>query len=99
MGVSELNGVVEDDSVGVVDDLGFVAELDRFAQPPFADRASIDIMQADQPARRLGHRPGQAAACLRHYPLGAPHHGVEVIDRLRQPAFTAPRLARDPAED
>jgi hypothetical protein len=39
-GVPDLDGVVEDDSVGIVDDLCFVAELDGLAQPPFTDRAS-----------------------------------------------------------
>ena len=37
--VPHLNGVVEDDPVGVVDDLGFEAKLDRLAQTSFADRA------------------------------------------------------------
>jgi hypothetical protein len=46
-GVSELDGVVEDDPVGVVDDLRLVAELDR----------GVDIMQADQPAGDSGITP------------------------------------------
>ena len=36
--VSDLDVVVEDDTVGVVDELGFVAELDRLAEAPLADR-------------------------------------------------------------
>lgn len=55
--VSDLDAVVEDDSVGVVDDLGFIAELDRFAQPSFADRTSVDIVQADHPVRRASPLP------------------------------------------
>jgi hypothetical protein len=35
-GVPDLDVVVEDDPVGVVDDLGFVAEFDGFAQASFA---------------------------------------------------------------
>jgi hypothetical protein len=57
-GFPKLDVVVEDDPVGVVDDLGFVAELHGLAQPSLADRASIDIVQADQPASRFGHHPG-----------------------------------------
>jgi hypothetical protein len=55
--VADLDGVVEDDPVGVVDDLGFVAELDRLAQAAFADRAGIDIVQADQPGADSGITP------------------------------------------
>src|SRR5215469_495869 len=47
--VSEFDGVVEDHSVGVIDDLRLIAELHRFAQPTLADWAGIDIMQADHP--------------------------------------------------
>src|SRR3979490_114392 len=36
-GVSDLDVVVEDDSVGVVDDLGFVAKLDGLAQAPLPE--------------------------------------------------------------
>ena len=48
--VSHLDAVVEDYPVDVLDDLGFVAELDRLTQASFADRAGLDIVQADQPA-------------------------------------------------
>ena len=75
-GVADLDVVVEDDAVGVVDDLCFVAEFDRLAQASFADRAGIDIVQADQPAGRFGHHPGQAATGLCHNAFGASHHGV-----------------------
>jgi len=88
--VSELDGVVEDDPVRVVDDLGFVAKLDRLAQLSFAYRTSIDILQANQPVRRFGHYPGQAAAGLRHDFLRTHHHGAQVVDRLGQSASTDP---------
>ena len=55
--ISDLNVVVEDDPVGVVGELGFIAELHRLAKSTFADRARVGIVQADQPARRLGHHP------------------------------------------
>ena len=56
LGVSDLDGVIEDDFVGVVDDLSFLA----------ADRPGVGIMQADQRGGRLGHHP---AGC-RPVPLG-----------------------------
>jgi hypothetical protein len=53
--------VVEHDPVGVVQDLSFVAELDRSAQPPLADRPGVRVVQADQPARPIpaSHRPAE----------------------------------------
>jgi hypothetical protein len=39
--VAELNVVIKDDTVLVVDDLGFVARLDMLAEPTFADRSSV----------------------------------------------------------
>jgi len=39
--VAELNVVIKDDTVLVVDDLGFVAGLDMLAKPTFADRSSV----------------------------------------------------------
>ena len=90
-GVPDLDGVVEDDPVGVIDDLGFVAELDRFTQTSFAQRSGVDIVQADQPARRLRHHPGQAATGLRHNAFGASDDGAQVVDRAVQPAFALPR--------
>ena len=92
--VPDLDVVVEDDAVGVVDDLGFVAELDRLAEASFADRAGIDIVQADQPAGRFGHHPGQAATGLRDDAFGASHDGVQVVDRPAQPAFALPAWHR-----
>ena len=89
-GVPDLNGVIEDDPVGVIDDLGFVAELDRCAQTSLADRAGIDIVQADQPARRLRHHPGQAATSLGHNTFGASDEGVQTVDRPAQLAFALP---------
>ena len=89
-GVSDHHGVIEDDSVNIVDDLCLVAELDGLAQPSLANRARIGIMQADHSTGRLRHHPGQSTPRLRHHLPGATHHGVEVVDRLGQPASARP---------
>ena len=47
-GVTDLDSVIEDDAVGVVEDLGLVTELDRLAEPALADRAGIGVVQADR---------------------------------------------------
>jgi hypothetical protein len=47
-GVTDLDSVIEDDVVGVVEDLGVVTELDRLAEPALADRAGIGVVQADR---------------------------------------------------
>jgi Group II intron, maturase-specific domain len=48
---ADLDGVVQDDAVGVVHHLGLVAELHRLAQPALTDRPGVGIVQADQPTR------------------------------------------------
>jgi hypothetical protein len=61
MGVSELDVMVEDDTVGVVNDLGLVAELDRLASRPLRiGRASTSCRLTNRlpesgitPAKRL----------------------------------------------
>ena len=40
-----MHRVVEDDPVGVLDDLGPVTELDGFAEAALADRAGVGLMQ------------------------------------------------------
>ena len=75
-GVADLDVVIEDHPVGVVDDLGFVAELDGLAQTSLADRTGIDVVQAHHPGRRLGHHPGQAATGLGHNAFGGSHDGL-----------------------
>jgi len=52
-GVALLDAVVEHDPVVIVDDLGFVAEFDRPAQPALGDRAGIGVVQADPPRRPI----------------------------------------------
>src|SRR3954451_21056560 len=88
--VSGLDSVVEDDAVGVVDDLGFVPELLRLAQPSFTYRAGIGVVQAHHTGGRVGHHPGQSAASLYHHPPSALQHRVEVVDRLGQPTSASP---------
>jgi hypothetical protein len=78
--------VVEDDPVGVVDDLSFVAELDRLTQSALADRPGIDIVKTDQAIGRIRHHPGQSAAGLPHDLLGALQQGAQIIDRSAQPS-------------
>ena len=68
-GVTELDGVVKDDPVSIVDDLGFIPELHGLAEPSLADRTGIDVMETDHPAGRIGHHPGQPAAGLGHHAL------------------------------
>jgi hypothetical protein len=50
----------EHDPVGVVEDLGLVAELDRLADAAFDDRAGVGVVQADQPAGPVRHPAGKA---------------------------------------
>ena len=53
------DGVVEDDAIVVVADLGLVPELDRAVDAALADRPGIGIMQADQAGRAVGDLPAQ----------------------------------------
>jgi len=56
-----LDGVVQNDAIVVVGDLGFVPELDRAVNAALADRPGVSIVQADQPrraVRRLPSKPG-----------------------------------------
>ena len=87
--VTDLDGVVEDDSVSVVDDLGLVAKLHRFTEPTLADRAGVDVMETDHPGRGIRHHSGQSAAGLRHHSTCALQQRIQVVDRSAQLA-TAP---------
>lgn len=46
--------VIENDAVGVVDNLGLVAELDGSVDAALADRSGVRVVQADQTCRRVG---------------------------------------------
>jgi hypothetical protein len=50
----------EHDPVGVVEDLGLVAELDRGADAALAERPDVRLVQADQPAGPVRHPAGKA---------------------------------------
>ena len=68
--VALVHVVVEHDPVGVVGDLGLVAELHRFAQPALDDRAGVRVVQRHQPGRRCRGDTGQAGAGLGDDPAG-----------------------------
>ena len=82
--VAELDLVVEHDPVGVVGDLGLVAELDRLAEPALEDRAGIGVVQADQPGRASGVAAGQAGAGWADHLAGAPDGGLQVVHQPGQ---------------
>ena len=50
-----MHGVIDDQPVGVVDDLRLVAELDGLAESSFADRSGVGFMERHEPggSRRL----------------------------------------------
>src|SRR5258705_12747220 len=62
--VADLDGVVEHDTVDVVDDLGLVAELDRLVQPSLDDGAGVGGVQADGAGGPGGVGAGQAGGGL-----------------------------------
>jgi hypothetical protein len=55
--VALVEGVVDDQPVDGVDDLGLVTELDRSSEPALGDRPGVAVVQADPPARPSGVRP------------------------------------------
>ena len=61
-GVPDVHGVIDDQPVGVVDDLRLVAELDGLAESSLADRSGVGFMERHEPggSRRLvALRPGR----------------------------------------
>ena len=89
--VAHLDGVIDDDAVVVVGDLGFVAELDRLAQAALGDRAGIAIVQADPPSGAVGDLSGHPLPGLRGDLAGRRHQLGQVVDRAHQPAAPPPR--------
>jgi hypothetical protein len=53
------DAVVEDDAIVVAGDLGLVPGPGRLIDAPFADRAGVGVVQADQPGRTAGGLPSQ----------------------------------------
>ena len=87
-----MHGVIEDQPVGVVDDLCLVAELDRFAEPALADRSGVGFVQRHEPGR-----PGRLitldpGAGLVDDPLGAFDEHREVVEHA--PHATPASLVR-----
>jgi len=84
-----LHIVVEDDAVLVVDQLGFVAELHRFAQAPFRDRAGVRVVQTDPPGRAIRCLSGQPVPGLsRNRACGGEQFG-QVMNSAGQPTPAA----------
>ena len=90
--IALVHGVVEHHPVGVVEDLGLVAELDRAAQPSLGDRPGVAVVQADPAGRAVGDDPGDPLAGLRGDSAGGVQQLREVVDRAPQPAPAAPRV-------
>jgi hypothetical protein len=72
--------VIDDDPVGVVGDLGLVAELDRLTEPALDDRTRVRIVQRHQPAGPWRGLAGQAGAGLGDDLAGALYERLEVVD-------------------
>ena len=89
-GVAALDGVVDDDAVVVVEDLGLVAELDWPPEPTLGDRAGVAVVQADPAGGAVRSGPGQPLAGLFGDPAGGGEQPGQVIDRAAQPAAAPP---------
>jgi hypothetical protein len=90
--------VVEHDPVGVVDDLGLVAELDRPADAALADRPGVRVVQADQPACPVGHPTGKAGVGLVEQPTGPLGRGLQLVhDRPQPTGGLGPATGKGPA--
>lgn len=81
---------IEDDTVGVVDELGFVAELDGLAQASFAVRAGVDIMEADSRCADSGITPARRLRVWATTRSVCPTKVLEVVDRPVLPASALP---------
>src|SRR4029450_8599913 len=89
--VARLHVVVEDDAVVVVDQLGLVAELDRFPEPALSDRPGVEIVQADLPGRTVGDLSGAPLPGLFDDLPGRVQQFGQIVHRPGQAATTAPR--------
>ena len=63
--VAGLDGVVEHDAIVVVDDLGLVTELGRLAETALGDRAGVRVVQTDPPGGPVRGDTGQSMPGLR----------------------------------
>ena len=80
-GVAALDGVVDDDAVVVVEDLGLVAELDRPPEPTLGDRAGVAVVPADPAGGAVRSGPGQPLAGLFGDLAGGGEQPGQVVDR------------------
>jgi hypothetical protein len=85
-GSAIFHGVVQDDAVVIVGDLGLVAELDGPVDAAFADRPRVGVVQADQPGRAVRHLPSQPGPGLRHDRGGALDGDRQIVQRPPQSA-------------
>jgi hypothetical protein len=87
-----LDGVVQDDAVVVVGDLGLVPELDGLAEPALGDRPGVRVVQAHPPGGPVRHRAGQPLSRLRGDLAGGFQQLRQIIDCCA--AQPAPQPAR-----
>ena len=85
-GVADVHGVIDDQPVGVVDDLGLVAELDRLAEASFADRSGVGFVQRHEPGRPGGLVTADPGAGLVDDPRGALDEHREVVEHAPHPS-------------
>ena len=79
-GVADVHGVIDDQPVGVVDDLRLVAELDRLAETSLADRSGVGFVQRHEPGRPGGLVAADPGAGLVDDPLGALDEHREILE-------------------
>src|SRR5690349_5583744 len=89
--VACLDGVVDDDTVVVIGDLGLVAEFDRFTQAALGDRTGIPVVQADPPGGAVGDLPRHPWPGLRDDLAGRGQQLGQVVDRAHQSTATPAR--------
>jgi len=90
-GVPRFHVVVHDDTVVVVHDLRFAAELHRLPQPAFGDRPGIGVVQADLPTRPGRGGPGYPQPGLRRDLPGRIQQAGQVVHRPMEPSPAATR--------
>ena len=83
--VADVHGMIDDDPVDGVDDLGFVAELHGTAEAAFADRAGVGFMQRHEPGRAVGLVAVDAGAGLGDDPVGALDEHGELVEQATHP--------------
>jgi hypothetical protein len=80
-GIAGLHVVVED---VVVNNMGFVAELDRLAEPTLRDRPAVEVMQADPRGRPVRGDPNQPLPSLGRDPSGCLQQLLKIVNSAGQ---------------